>query len=284
MSSLRWLSPIRSFSVVGAAILLFAGSGRAQTLSAPEAQQTAAVASGESSSLDYLKEEANPFTELLAPAPANGGGQYDNRGGGGGGSHGIVSRLTWEGGAGFNTPIGNDKPYITWGGNFTVGGGLRLTKRFSALLEYQFMDNKLPGALIAAGGTDSGNVHINSVTGSGVFDLVPSKWSNGVYAVGGYGYYHMSTNFTDFECCDYYGYSVSVTALSLTSNQWGGNLGLGIYHRLGGVYGDGKARLFAEARYTFLNSPGLYYRGDGQSIYLGGGTTELIPVTLGVRF
>jgi hypothetical protein len=281
MSSLRWLFPIRSFSVVGAAMLLFAGAGRVQTLVAQDLQQ--ATAPGVSSSLDYNfmadDSAAMPAAPAPNPDPANGGGggQYDNRGGGGG-SHGIFSRrLTWEAGAGFNAPIGNDKPYITWGGNFTVGAGLRFTKRFSALIEYQFMDNKLPGGFVAAEGTTGGDAHINSITGSPVLDLVPSKWSTGAYVVGGYGYYHKSTNFTDYECCDYYGGYVPVTVGSFTSNQWGANAGLGIYHRMGGVYGDGKARLFAEARYTFIHTPPISQTN-------GLGTTGLIPVTLGVRF
>ena len=272
MSSRRWFCLKRNFSVLGAAILLTAGVARAQFAATPAAQP----ATGESSSQSY-QFLADDLNAAAAAEPAAGSGQYDNRGGGG---RGRFSHWAFEAGAGANAPIGNDQPYITWGGNFTIGAGLHLSRRFTVLGEYQFMDNKLPGTLIAAGGTDAGNAHINSITASGLFDLVPEKWSTGVYVVGGGGYYHMSTNFTDFECCDFYGYSIQVTALSISSNQMGGNLGLGIYHKLGGVYGDGKTRLFAEARYTFINSPALSYQGN----YIGGGTTELIPVTVGIRF
>jgi hypothetical protein len=243
---------------------------------------SSATSSNESSSAaeSLVADGAGDGAALPAAPAAAGSGAAQEDHGHGYHENGLFSRLTFEAGGGFNAPIGNDTPYVTWGGNFTVGGGLHLTKRLAALVEYQFMDDKVPGALVATAGTSAGNVHINAITGSGVFDLGPSKWSNGMYAVGGYGFYHMSTNFTDYECCDYYGYEVPVTALSITSNQQGANLGLGLYHRLGGMYGDGKARLFAEARYTYLRSPGLYYQG----YYLGGGTTELIPVTLGVRF
>jgi Outer membrane protein beta-barrel domain len=274
MSSRRLYNLKRNLSVMGAAILLAAGVARAQSTVSPATDP----ASGESSSQSYqfLSDDLNAAAD---PSPSGGSGQYDNRGGGGGSTHG---RFHWafEAGAGANGPIGNDKPFITWGGNFTVGAGLHLTHRLTVLGEYQFMDNKLPGALIAAGGADAGNAHINSITGAILFDLVPEKWATGVYAVGGGGYYHMSTNFTDFECCDFFGSEVPVTALSITSNQLGGNLGIGIYHKLGGVYGDGTMRLFAEARYTFINSPPL----ASQGISIGGGTTELIPITLGVRF
>jgi hypothetical protein len=276
MSSLRSFCLKRGFPVVSAAILLTAGIAYAQSTAVP----TQSPASGESSSSSTQSYQflADDLNAAASPEPSgSGGGQYDNHGGGG---HGRFSHWAFEAGAGANAPIGNDQPYITWGGNFTVGAGLHLTRRFTAMAEYQFMDNKLPGSLIATGGSDAGNAHINSITGAGFFDLVPEKWKTGVYAVGGWGYYHMSTNFTDYECCDFYGYEVPVTAFSITSNQQGANIGLGIYHKLGGVYGDSQTRLFAEARYLFINSPGLYYQG----YYVGGGTTELIPITLGFRF
>ncbi len=233
-----------------------------------------------------------PSAAASAGGAAAGGQEY----GGGGWKHYVGSRLAFEAGGGFNGPIGNDTsqagvvpgkvPVITWGGNFTVGGGLRFSKRVSALLEYQFIGDKLPGELIAdvnnaTGGADdisAGNTHINSITGSPVIDLFPKK-SNGIYLVGGFGYYHKSTNFQAPELAiSYYGeYEENVTVSSFTSNQWGGNAGFGLYHRVGGMYGDSHTQLFAEARYTFIHTPQPTQDN-------GLGTTEMIPVTLGVRF
>jgi len=178
--------------------------------------------------------------------------------------------------AGFNAPIGNDTPYITWGGNFTAGGGLHLTKRLTGLIEFQFIDDKLPGAFVAAGGGQGGNAHIWSFTVDPVFDLFP-KAKNSVYVTGGGGFYRKVTSFTDLECCDFYGYPVSVVASHFSSNQGGVNLGVGFTHKLGGIYGDGQTKVFAEARYLYLNTPAV-----GQTNGLG--TTELIPVTFGLRF
>jgi len=149
------------------------------------------------------------------------------------------------------------------------------------------MDDKLPGAFIAAEsvtGATSGNAHIQSITGSPVIDLTPGS-SNGAYLVGGFGYYHKSTNFTGYVCCayDYYGYyEVQVTLASVSSDQWGANGGIGFYHRLGGGgrYGaanENRPQIFAEARYTFIHTPPIS-QPDGL------GTTGLIPVTLGIRF
>lgn len=206
-------------------------------------------------------------------------------------SQDIKQRLTWEAGGGFNAPIGNDTPFITWGGNFTLGAGVRFSREVSALLEYQYMDNKLPGAFIAeantacsaSSGSDcgitGGNAHINSITGSPVIDLTP-RWGNGVYLVGGWGWYHKSTNFSAPQAVfsPFYGYYfANVTVASFTSNQWGANGGLGLYHRFGGMYGEGKNQIFAEARYTFIHTPPITETN-------GLGTTGLIPVTVGFRF
>ncbi len=42
-----------------------------------------------------------------------------------------------------------------------------------------------------------------------------------------------------------------------SSNQGGINFGAGFQHRLGGMYGDGNTKLFAEARYVDVFSPAV---------------------------
>lgn len=279
------LSPLRRVAFVGAAILLGATVAPAQTAqlsnTIPAADDSSTASSPSySSSADFAFPDAAAADAAAAepgsPAGGAGGGQYDNRSRHGG------RQYTFEGGAGFNAPIGNDLPYITWGGNFTIGGGMRLSPWFSLLGEYGFIDDKLPGAFIAAGNPAGGgngaggNTHIQSLTVEPVIDLFP-KWSNGAYLIGGGGFYHKSTNFTQQACCDFYGYPVSINTASFSTNQGGFNLGFGIYHRMGGVYGDGTAKLFAEARYVFINTPKT-------SETNGLGRTELIPVTFGVRW
>jgi hypothetical protein len=299
MNSLISTPHMRRASVLAAAILLAACITKAQSIASSD--------SSFSSSQSGLTQ--TELAEFRAPALLTSGGSSASPGGssagqyGSGGGHGKLGFLhnrqwTFEAGGGFNAPIGNDTdqsgvvtpgrvPVITWGANFTGGGGLRFNKWISALVEYQFMDNKLPAALLAAvnnatddtAGITAGNTHINSITGSPVIDLFPKK-SNGIYLVGGWGWYHKSTNFQSPELeISYYGeYEENVTVDSFTSNQWGGNAGFGLYHRLGNMYGDSShTELFAEARYTFLHTPPATQTN-------GLGTTELIPVTLGIRF
>src|SRR5580692_3176162 len=163
MASLGSSLAVRRFAFLGAAVVLGAVVAQAQSGTFTNSSDEVAVSSSaasfnsDSSSNDV---SFNDSSSAEPAAPAHGGGQYDNRSkGGGGGRH-----YAFEAGGGFNAPVGNDIPYITWGGNFTVGGGLRFSKAFTLLAEYQFIADKLPGALVAAGGGQTGNAHIQSIT------------------------------------------------------------------------------------------------------------------------
>jgi len=218
---------------------------------------------------------------LAAPSPAAGvAGQERSYG-----YHdkSITSHLTFEGGGGANAPIGNDQPFITWGGNFTGGVGYRFNKRLSSLIEYQLIDDKIPGALAADAGAQGGHAHIWSLTADPVFDLFPSKKIS-VYVTGGGGFYRKVTSFTDAEEVEecYYFCEVgteNVVVGHFSSNQLGANLGIGITHTLGSADtgSDGKLKVFAEARYLWLATP-KYVQGTE----VGG--TELLPITIGLRW
>ena len=302
MTSLISMSFMRQTGVFAAAVLLSTGAACAQSNLSTDASATPSYSSSQSG-LDQIQ-----LAELNAPAmgagsaasPGGGAaGQYGTRGGGKG-YHAMFHHWTFEVGAGFNAPTGEDThangvapggpiPVITWGGNFTGGGGLRFNKYLSVLGEYQFIGDKLPGAFISevsnacdqdtncAAQVTTGNTRINSITASPVIDLTPKR-SNGIYAVGGAGWYHKSTNFNAPGFCSYYYGCSTVTISSFTSNQWGANGGLGLYHRISNVYGDANHNeIFAEARYLYIHTPPATQAN-------GVGITELIPVTVGFRF
>lgn len=282
MSFTRWMSLMRRVCFLCGVATFAISSACAQSFSSPNPSSSNVLPGDKfsSSSLQFVAEDG-----------LDGGGGSAMPGAAGGGAaagqqeHGwrhSLHNYTFELGAGGNAPVGNDTPYVTWGGNFTAGGGLRFSRRFSVLGEFQFMDNKLPGAFIAAGNSGAGgygaggNTHIISLTVDPLIDLFP-KQSNSIYVTGGGGYYHKSTNFTENLCCDFYGYPETFTSSSFSSNQGGLNLGLGLTHRLHGVDGDGTAKLFAEARYVYIHTPPITQTN-------GLGTTELIPITLGIRW
>jgi hypothetical protein len=285
MSPFHWTSRLRRVSFLcGAAILAAAAASAQASPSSTSSSSRELLAANESSSLSFVAADGLGGASALPTAAATGGsaaGQAE------GAKRSIWRNYSIELGGGFNAPIGNDTstssggPFITWGGNFTVGGGLHFNKYLSLLAEYQFIDDKLPGSLIAEVGTEGGNAHIWSITLAPVVDLFPKR-TNSVYVTGGGGFYRKVTNFTvpmDEEYCDYYCeiYQTNETVFHFSSNQGGLNLGFGLTHRLGGINGDGKMKLYAEARYLFLNTPGINEN-------YGTGTTELIPVTFGVRW
>jgi hypothetical protein len=274
---------VRLTSLLGAAAILAVASASAQSSLSPGPFSSTLVAANESSSLSFLADDSMGSAAALPSASAAGGSgaaQEEQ-----GWKRKATHDFALEFGGGFNAPIGNDTssssggPFITWGGNFTVGGGLHLNKYLSLLAEYQFIDDKLPGSFIAEVQTQGGNAHIWSFTLAPVVDLFPKK-TNSIYVTGGGGFYRKVTNFTEpeyVEYCDYYCeiYSQNETVYHFSSNQGGMNLGFGITHKVGGP--ASKMKLFAEARYLFLDTPGIHET-------TGTGTTGLIPVTLGVRW
>lgn len=287
MSSSRWLSSAWRFAFLGSAALLAVGAANAQFASSSPAASAAAVSSSESSSNDYqLAYNAEP----AAPTPASGAaaGQYDNKSGGSG-AHGWLGRMAWEAGGGFNAPTSDSSQFVTWGGNFTLGAGMHFSRGVSVLAEYQFIDDKLPGKLIAETGATGGNDHIWSLTIDPMIDLFP-KHSNSVYITGGGGFYRKVTNFTNpqpqYFCSYFYcgvGYANAVVG-HFSSNQGGWNVGGGITHRFAGMYGDGRMQVFAEVRYLEVLSPAMTVAPNGLGVTSVGADTKLIPVTFGVRF
>ena len=204
------------------------------------------------------------------PAPnGSGGGQYDNRSHGGGGGSGIMSHLTYEfGGGGFNAPTAI--PPLTSPGAETSrwAAVIASTRTSSLMLEYQFIDDKLPGAIIAEAGATGGNDHIWSLTLDPVYDFNPKSAIN-FYVTGGYGFYRKVTSFTDPEqqqYCTYFYCGVvtqNVMVGHFSSNQGGWNIGGGLSHRFAGWNGDGKMSIFAEARYLDVLSPAVTTQPNG---------------------
>jgi hypothetical protein len=277
-------------------MLVAAGSAQAQThSSSPLAANAAASdstssANESSSSTGSIADGAGSLlfadrAEGAAPAAGAAAGQgnpNEPRGG-------ILHRMAFEAGGGFNAPSSDSSPYITWGGNFTAGSGFRLTQRISAMVEYQFIDDKLPGAFIAETGANGGDAHIWSLTAAPVFDLFPKR-TNDLYVTGGGGFYRKVTNFTDpqeTEFCNFYACGVGVVNSVVghfSSNQGGWNIGGGFQHRLGGAYGDGKMKLFAEARYLDIMTPAITTEPNGLGKTTVAADTKLVPVTFGIRF
>jgi hypothetical protein len=280
---------MRRANLVAVAVLFAAGVAIAQ--SRPSQDQTSAAGySSSQSGLAQIAELALPSAPAPgSPSSAAGGSGAGQYGGGGGGRHGLLHNWTFEASGGFNAPQSSS---VTYGGQFTAGAGLNFSRQFAGLIEYQFLDAKLPGNLIAETGAQGGHAHIWSFTIDPVIDLMP-KATNDLYITGGGGFYRKVTSFTDPEeayYCDYFygicgGYTTNVVVGHFSSNQGGFNIGAGFQHRLGGMYGDGKTKLFVEARYLEVLSPAENgITPNGLNVTTVAADTKMIPVNLGVRW
>ena len=141
-------------------------------------------------------------------------------------SHGnrITDHLAYEAGGGFNAPVGNDKPFITYGWNVTGGVGYRFNPHLSLMAEYQFIDDKLPGSLIADAGANGGQAHIWSLTLDPVIDLFPKRRDD-IYVTGGGGFYRKLTQFTDPEEVEYCYYFCEVGTENVVVSHFSSNQG-----------------------------------------------------------
>lgn len=296
--------------------MLIAASAFAIGLSLNAAAQTSSPADNSaagqtySSSADYHaflstdallggSSSAEPSTALGNGSPQYGGGRqsstypsYESR----------TSHIAFEGGFGFSIPVGSDtsfsqtdindgnlSPSEGIGYGLTVGGGWNFSKKFGALLEYQFLHQSIPSDYLDAlstadaGGSSSttglgGNINTWSLTVDPIY-YVPFSHKSGVYVTGGGGFYRKVTNFTEpVESCYFYCVSSPETVDHFSSNQGGFNAGFGVYRKIFGQDSNGK--FFAEVRYVWVNSP----KADSSNSFQGSGTEELIPVTFGVRF
>jgi hypothetical protein len=298
--------PLRRMLIAASALAVgFSLSAAAQT--AP-AMDNSAAGQNFSSSTDYrayLSTDAL-FGGSSYAEPAAGASASPQYGGGRGSSYPSYenkwSHLAFEGGFGFAAPIGNDtsfsqadvdagylSPSLGWGWDVNAGVGWNFSKKFGVLLEYGFdrqgMNNDYLNAVstVQAGGSVSttglgGNVNTWDFVVEPIYYL-PVSHKNGAYVTGGGGFYRKVTNFTEpVEEESYYGiYSVPATVDHFSSNQGGGNFGVGVYHKLSE---DSNAKFFAEIRYVFVDSP----VASSSNSYQGSGTQEIIPVNFGIRF
>jgi hypothetical protein len=209
--------------------------------------------------------------------------QYPNRGGySRQGYHppsdnSVWSHIAIEGGGGFNRPLGYTRSFATWGGNVELGAGWEFSKWFSTLAEWQFFDNKIPGAYLANVQVPGGHIHTWGLTLEPTFAL-PITSTIGGYVIGGGGFYRRVTTFTVPEDEDegFFEVAVNVPVAHYSSNQGGLNLGAGVTWKAFGE--DSRGKLFAEARYVWVNSP------KTNVFDIPDGTESFLPITVGLRW
>ncbi|HUA99414.1 MAG TPA: hypothetical protein VMA34_13880 [Terracidiphilus sp.] len=285
MSNHSWSQLARRAGFVGISAMLAAGMAVSQTPATHSGQNSASSGWSDSNAGTFQVAEAAPQPMAALPAAPTPSGSAAGAAGGGI-FHNAVSHLALEFGGGFNAP---ESSSVTYGANFTLGAGVNFNPHITGLIEYQFIDDKLPGALIAETGATGGHAHIWSFTLDPVIDAFP-KATNDFYVTGGGGFYRKVTSFTvleDEEFCTYFYCGVGAAPATVghfSSNQGGWSVGGGYIHRMGGIYGTSKMKLFAEVRYLDVMSPALTSQPNGLGTVTVSADTKLIPVTLGIRW
>src|SRR5215831_13974730 len=276
-------SLLQRVSILVAALVLLIGSANAQFANFASSSNSARLDPTHSTPLtmETPPDEGSFSPALSAADPSSDGsrsaGQYDNR-------VRTFSRFSFELGGGGNAPVGDSSQYITWGGQFVMGAGYRFSPMFSTLVEFQYIYDKLPGAVIAQTGADGGHADIWSFTLAPVIDLTPRRRTN-LYITGGGGFYRKITNFTNPQevlYCSYYYCGISTENVVIghfSSNQGGWNIGGGVGYRM-----MGKMQLYAEVRYLDILSPAVTTEPNGLGGVSVGAATVLVPFTFGIRW
>lgn len=182
-----------------------------------------------------------------------------------------VDIFVFEGGGGFTAPAGGTSNVINFGYNLMGGVGLKESRYLSTIGEFSYNHNSLTQAELDRQIVPDGHRTILAVTVEQKFNL--SAGPTHAYLIGGGGYYHQTTTFTEPGAplqCDPFGNCIGGGDIILgqfSTDQGGFNAGAGIEHRFS-PYSN--AKLFVESRYTYLATPAH--------------ATQIIPVTIGVRF
>jgi hypothetical protein len=187
------------------------------------------------------------------------------------------SRFTFEGGAGFTTPVGNTSRQLdNPGWNVRGGAGINFSPYVGAMIQVDYNRFGVNTFTLNNLGFPDGNVGVFSATLDPIVHLNP-KGHMDVYLIGGGGLYHQNYTFTQptvstFTAFDpFFGfYTAAVpTNLVLASNSVNkpgvnGGAGIAFGHKWHGKF-------FAEARYDRI-----FMNRDRHMDY--------IPVTFGFRY
>jgi hypothetical protein len=196
------------------------------------------------------------------------------------------SKLNSNLGAVAIVPLNPTAKYVNVGWGLLLGGGYNFTKRNG--LVFEFMWDRLyptygvlaPIRQAAANNSIDGHANLYTVTANYRYELRGKKL--GVYVIGGGGWFHRNASLsqsiqTTTTACTpiwlWWGYSCTSGSVTSTnklqiasSDAMGVNGGVGLTLKMG----EPRYRVYFESRYYYAPSDTI--------------NTELIPITVGIRF
>jgi len=199
------------------------------------------------------------------------------------------SKFAFEAGAGFDVPTGATGHYQKTGWNVSFGAGRNYSHAFGWLLQYNYQELGITNSILNALNTANpsiapitGNTHLWSITLNPTISFTDPHSRYGAYVVGGGGFYRKMTSFSALAYCDIYGDCASQTVLHQSNNAGGVSGGFGVTWKLSD---DSNAKLFAEARYTWVDNQQDYNsETTGYTLNNNNARTGYVPVVFGLRF
>jgi Outer membrane protein beta-barrel domain len=183
-----------------------------------------------------------------------------------------LDRWVFEGGGGFTAPAGGTSNVINYGYNLMGGVGFKESRYLSTIGEFQYDSAGIANSELIRQQFPDGHRSIISLTVEQKVNLEGTPTH--LYLIGGGGWYHQRTTFTEpggpIICDPFTGLCFGggdIILSQFSTDQAGFNAGAGFEHRLS-QYSN--AKLFVEARYTYLDTPAH--------------ATQVVPVTFGLRF
>lgn len=179
-------------------------------------------------------------------------------------------------GGGYTVPQQDFGKRFDGRGHFIIGGGFKILPFTELQAEYMYNTFGINRRTLASLNEPNGDAHMQSITVNPVVHLpVPGRF--GLYGTAGVGFYHRTVEFTRPTTAvvtffdPYFGYFFNAPVAanqvigSKSRNAFGYNIGAGITYKL-----SGPAQLYFEARYHDVFTPH--------------GHTQILPVTVGIRF
>ncbi len=186
-------------------------------------------------------------------------------------------RFTFDLGAGFTQPLGHLDGRIDTGWNLMAGAGVNVSPRLGLMAHFTYMSSGLTGSFLQSVSEPDGNFRMWGFSLDPVVRFNPRGHVD-FYLTGGPGIYRRTVEFTQptiatttaFDPFFGYFFPVAVPANqvigSFGTTKFGLDGGGGLSFRVG----KGNMKLFAEARYIKMYTPGA--------------STSVLPVTFGIRY
>ena len=185
-------------------------------------------------------------------------------------------RFTAHIGGGFTSPTFDASDRLDTGWNILAGAGVRVTRNFALLGEFNYNDFEVARSVLRAAGTPDGDARVWSFTANPRYTINPGGRVN-FYVTGGGGVYHRTVDFTRPTVAavtafdPFFGFFPAAVPAeevvrSFDTTKGGLNIGGGFDIHLTRQ----SLKFFAESRYHHM--------------YTSGFGTSFIPVTFGLRW